>query len=90
MPSKFVGAVDLLRSLGITEPDEIDVYAIAQSTGATVVGKPVTGCEARIIGYGDKAPDRREFGINHIATALFGGARTRTLDAGRWEDQSRL
>ena len=55
MPSKFVGADDLLQSLGITEPDEIDIYAIAQSTGATVVEKPVTGCEARIFGHGNKA-----------------------------------
>ena len=55
MASKFVPAVDLLRSLGIMEPEEIDIYAIAQSTGATVVEKQVTGCEARIVGYGEKA-----------------------------------
>ena len=55
MASQFVTAVDLLKSLGITEPAEIDICAIAQSRGATVVEKPVTGCEARIIGYGERA-----------------------------------
>ena len=55
MASQFVTAVGLLKSLGITEPAEIDIYAIAQSRGATVVEKPVTGCEARIIGYGERA-----------------------------------
>lgn len=55
MAGQRVAAVDLLRSLGITEPTEIDICAIAQSTGATVVEKPVTGCEARIIGYGERA-----------------------------------
>ena len=55
MAPKFVTAVDLLKSLGITEPAEIDIYAIAQSRRATVVEKHVTGCEARIIGYGEKA-----------------------------------
>ena len=29
--------------------------AIAQTQGATVIEKPVTGCEARIMGYGEKA-----------------------------------
>ena len=39
MASQFFAAVDLLQSLGITEPADIDIYAIAQSTGATVVEK---------------------------------------------------
>ncbi|HEX5370574.1 MAG TPA: ImmA/IrrE family metallo-endopeptidase [Dehalococcoidia bacterium] len=74
MPPQFVPAEDLLRSLGITEPDEIDVYAIAQTQGATVEEKPVTGCEARIMGYGEKAlivvnsesiPARRRFSAGH-------------------------
>ena len=55
MAGTFVRAADLLRSLGITEPGEIDVYAIAQSKSATVVEKPVTGCEARIVGYDGRA-----------------------------------
>ena len=74
MPLQFVTAVDLLQSLGITEPAEIDICAIAQSKGATVVEKPVTGCEARIMGYGEKAlivvnsesiPSRKRFSAAH-------------------------
>lgn len=74
MSPLFVPAVDLLHSLGITEPDEIDIYAIAQTQGATVIEKPVTGCEARIIGYGDNAlivvnsesiPPRKRFSAAH-------------------------
>jgi Zn-dependent peptidase ImmA (M78 family) len=72
--SRFLQAVDLLHSLGITEPDEIDVCAIAQTQGATVVEKPVRGCEARIMGYGEKAlivvnseaiPSRKRFSVAH-------------------------
>ena len=74
MESQFVAAVDLLQSLGITEPAEIDIYVIAQTKGATVVEKRVTGCEARIVGYGDKAlivvnsesiPSRKRFSAAH-------------------------
>ena len=74
MASQFVTAVDLLKSLGITEPAEIDICAIAQSKGATVVEKPVTGCEARIVGYGERAiivvnsesiPSRKRFSAAH-------------------------
>ena len=74
MASRFVTAADLLRSLGITEPVEIDICAIAQSKGVTVVEKRVTGCEARIVGYGEKAlivvnsesiPSRKRFSIAH-------------------------
>ena len=74
MARRFVSATDLLASLGITEPEEIDVYAIAQSQGATVVEKRVTGCEARIVGYGERAlivvnsesiPARKRFSAAH-------------------------
>lgn len=74
MTPQFVTAVDLLHSLGITEPAEIDICAIAQSTGATVVEKPVKGCEARIVGYGERAiivvnsesiPPRKRFSAAH-------------------------
>src|SRR3954447_22562068 len=74
MPPQFVEAESLLQSLGITEPNEIDIYAIAQTQGATVEEKPVTGCEARIMGFGDKAlivvnsesiPARRRFSAGH-------------------------
>jgi hypothetical protein len=67
-------ALDLLRELGIAEPNEIDVEAIAQHCGATVIERPLTGCEARIIGVGDRAvitvnsssiPRRRRFSAAH-------------------------
>lgn len=45
----------LLRELGITEPADIQIEAIAQYCGATVVYEPLNGCAARIVGYGDEA-----------------------------------
>lgn len=45
----------LLDELGINEPEEIDIEAIAEYCGATIVYKSLDGCEARIIGYGEQA-----------------------------------
>lgn len=45
----------ILHSLGITEPNEIDLEAIAWNLGAKVRFKPLDGCEARIMGIGDSA-----------------------------------
>jgi hypothetical protein len=45
----------LLRELGISEPSEINIEAVAQYCGATVVYEPLDGCSARIIGKGDRA-----------------------------------
>ena len=45
----------ILSLLGITEPEDLDIEAIAYACGATIVRQPLTGCEANIIGYGDKA-----------------------------------
>jgi hypothetical protein len=45
----------LLQQLGITEPDEIDLEAIAFHLGASVRYRPLDGCEARIIGRNDAA-----------------------------------
>jgi hypothetical protein len=45
----------LLQELGITEPKEIDLEAIAYHVGAHVRRQPLDGCEARIIGCGDRA-----------------------------------
>lgn len=45
----------LLQELGITEPNEIDLDAIAFHAGARVRYRPLEGCEARIIGNGDQA-----------------------------------
>lgn len=64
----------LLRSLGITSPDEIDLEAIAWSMGAKVREAELPSCEARIIGFQDRAiitvrnsgdPRRRRFSIGH-------------------------
>lgn len=48
-------AIQLLDELGITEPQEIDLEAIAAYCGAYVVYEPLTGAEARIVGSDDKA-----------------------------------
>ena len=45
----------LLAELGVVRPEEIDVEAIAQYCGATVVYEPLRGCEARLVGYKDVA-----------------------------------
>ncbi|HMU50756.1 MAG TPA: ImmA/IrrE family metallo-endopeptidase [Geminicoccaceae bacterium] len=45
----------ILQSLGITEPAEIDLEAIAWTLRARVRYRPLDGCEARIIGNGDQA-----------------------------------
>lgn len=50
----------LLHELGITGPEEIDVEAIAQYCGATVLYQPLSGCDARIVGYEDRAIIRVE------------------------------
>jgi hypothetical protein len=64
----------ILRVLGITEPEDIDIEAIAYACGATIVPQPLTGCEANIIGFGDRAiitvnsnsiPTRRRFSSGH-------------------------
>lgn len=67
-------AEKLLRSYGIDSPKEIDVEAIAWGAGAEVRFAELDSCEARIIGYGDRAiitveqrsiPTRRRFSIAH-------------------------
>jgi len=45
----------LLKELGISEPREIDIEAIAQHCGATVTYGHLTGSEARIVGADDSA-----------------------------------
>lgn len=51
----LTSAERLLKRLGITEPDEIDLEAIAFDVGAQIRYRPLDGCEARIVGYGDNA-----------------------------------
>lgn len=64
----------LLRELGIRDPVDIDIEAIAQHCGVTVYEEPLAGCAARIIGVGEKAIvvvnsndslPRRRFSIAH-------------------------
>src|SRR5437868_6131388 len=45
----------LLANLGIRQPRDIDVEVIAQYCGATVVYEPLTACEARVLGLGNRA-----------------------------------
>lgn len=51
----YKSAAKLLQELGITEPHDIDVEAIAQYCGATIVYEHLEGCAARILGNGDRA-----------------------------------
>jgi len=67
-------AEQILRSLGITSPDEIDVEAIAWHLGAKVKYDYLESCDARIIGADNNAvitvdrsasPQRQRFSICH-------------------------
>jgi hypothetical protein len=60
--------------LGVTEPREIDLDAIAWDLGVRIKYRPLDGCEARIVGSSDKAiitvnirssRRRRRFSIGH-------------------------
>lgn len=48
-------AETLLQELGISEPRDLDIEAIAYYCGAVVRYRPLTGCAARIIGGDDRA-----------------------------------
>lgn len=74
MAKRYLKAKELLDDLGITEPEEIDLEAIAQFVGATVTRQKLIGAEARIIGLNDEAiitvnqdslPTRQRFSIGH-------------------------
>jgi hypothetical protein len=45
----------LLKELGVSEPKEINIEAVAQYCGATILYEPLEGCAARLIGHGDRA-----------------------------------
>jgi hypothetical protein len=64
----------LLQELGITEPKEIDLEAIAYHVGARVRFRPLSGCEAHILGCDgnaiitvrhDSSARRKRFSIAH-------------------------
>jgi hypothetical protein len=44
----------VLQGLGVNDPDDIDLEAIAWTMGAEVRYRPLDGCEARIIGRDDQ------------------------------------
>jgi hypothetical protein len=45
----------LLEHLGITDAEDIDMEAIAQACGATIIYQPLSGCSARLVGLGSRA-----------------------------------
>lgn len=53
--SVYRSPLSILQELGVTEPEDLHLEAIAQYCGATIVYEPLKGCEARLIGYGDRA-----------------------------------
>ena len=55
MTKRFGSADQLIEELGIAEPNEIDIEAIAQYCGATIVYESLKGCEARILGTDTRA-----------------------------------
>jgi Zn-dependent peptidase ImmA (M78 family) len=74
MTPVLTAAERILQSLGVTDPQEIDLEAIAWTQGVVVNYRPLDGCEARIIGSSRKAvisvnsrsPERRRrFSLAH-------------------------
>ena len=72
--NRFCRADDLLQTLGVKEPEQIDLNAIAFFCGADVRERTLDGCDARIIGAGDRAiitidensnEYRKRFSIGH-------------------------
>ncbi len=45
----------ILSELGISEPAEIHIEAVAAYCGATIIYEPLDGCEAQILGHGNRA-----------------------------------
>lgn len=67
-------AEGLVQDLGITDPKDIDLDAIAHLLGVTVHYLPLKGCEALIVGSGQRAivkinsgssPERQRFSLGH-------------------------
>ncbi len=73
-PRLWQDPAQLLRHLGVTRPEDIDVEAIARYCHARVSYQPLSGCEGRIVGHRGRAvivvdrdahPYRRRFTIAH-------------------------
>lgn len=67
-------AEELLTELGISDPSDIELDAIAQCVNVEVQYRPLANCEAQIIGFRDRAvvyvspkssPNRRRFSTAH-------------------------
>ena len=67
-------AEELLTELGITDPDDIELEAIAHCVGVEIEYRRLANCEAQIIGYRDRAvvyvssdtrPHRKRFSTGH-------------------------
>lgn len=63
----------IIADFGISEPSEIDLEAIAQSRGATIIYERLEGCAARILGNGTQAiitvDDRPNVGRRRFSAA---------------------
>jgi hypothetical protein len=55
MTALRMSADKIVKELGISEPGDIDIEAIAQYCAATIVYERLTGCEARIVGNAERA-----------------------------------
>jgi Zn-dependent peptidase ImmA (M78 family) len=55
IPESYRSPFEILKDLGITDPGDIDIEAIAEDCGATIRYQPLAGCAARIMGYKDRA-----------------------------------
>lgn len=55
IPDWYRAPSQILNDLGITEPEDIDIEAIAEDCGATVRYKSLSGCAARIMGFRGRA-----------------------------------
>ncbi len=55
MQDSILGPTQILDDLGIREPEDLDIEAIAEYCGAAIRYRTLYGCEARIIGYKDRA-----------------------------------
>lgn len=100
----FRSPAELLDDLGITEPGEIIVEALAARCGATILEQPLAGCEARLLGYGERAiitvnsassVERRRFSAAHELghwvrdRGRVAAACSEEMLAGRWQDKGR-
>ncbi len=74
MTAKLYSPEKLLRELGISAPEEIDIEAVAEYCQATIIPQKLKGSTARIIGFGDRAfiavdseshPSRQRFSAAH-------------------------